>query len=106
MKAAESLYGFWLRKEEYEKAESYLAYVSDQNPEKKRKQALIYSKTGRVKEAYRAYEELLFSAYGSLNMVFGGYLSAGCTTGRQAEGSYDRGEMESDSEGIGQRQVS
>ena len=70
--AADSLFGFWLRKEEYEKAESYLAYVSDQNPEKKRKQALIYSKTGRVKEAYRAYEELLFSAYGSLNMVFGG----------------------------------
>lgn len=70
--AADSLFGFWLRKEEYEKAESYLTYVSDQNPEKKRKQALIYSKTGRVKEAYRAYEELLFSAYGSLNMVFGG----------------------------------
>ena len=70
--AADSLFGFWLRKEEYEKAESYLTYVSDQNPEKKRKQALIYSKTGRVKEAYRAYEELLFSAYGSLNMVVGG----------------------------------
>lgn len=72
LRAADSLFGFWMRKEEYEKAEAYLAYISDQNPEKRRKQALIYSKTGRITEAYRAYEELLFSAYGELSMVFHG----------------------------------
>ena len=38
--AADSLFGFYLRKEEYEKAEEYLIYFSEQNPERKRKQRL------------------------------------------------------------------
>ena len=69
-RAADSLFGFYERKEQYEKAEEYLAYFSDQYPEKKRKQALIYSKTGRRNEAYRAYEELLFSNYQMASLVF------------------------------------
>ena len=43
--AADSLFGFYSRKEQYEKAEEYLVYFSKQNPERKRKQAVIYSKT-------------------------------------------------------------
>lgn len=62
-KAADSLFGFYLRKDEYEKAEQYLTYFSKQNPERKRKQAVIYSKTNRRNEAYKAYEELLFSEF-------------------------------------------
>lgn len=69
-RAADSLFGFYERKEQYEKAEEYLAYFSDQYPEKKRKQALIYGKTGRRNEAYRAYEELLFSNYQMASLVF------------------------------------
>ncbi|MCI1136513.1 hypothetical protein MOP89_14335 [Enterococcus gallinarum] len=34
-RAADSLFGFYVRKEAYEKAESYLHYFSNQNPEKK-----------------------------------------------------------------------
>lgn len=68
--AAGSLFGFYSRKEQYEKAEEYLVYYSKQNPERKRKQAVIYSKTNRVNEAYKAYEELLFSGYQMMNMVF------------------------------------
>lgn len=68
--AADSLYGYYLRKEDYETAENYLAYFSEQNPERKRKQALIYSKTNRIDEAYKAYEELLFSGYQMTSMVF------------------------------------
>ncbi len=68
--AADSLYGYYLRKEEYETAEKYLVYFSEQNPERKRKQALIYSKTNRMEEAYKAYEELLFSGYQMTSMVF------------------------------------
>lgn len=73
--AADALYAFYVRKEEYEKAEQYLSCFSDQNPEKKRKQAEIYSKTGRTGEAYLAYEELLFSEYQKLCIVFQGLLS-------------------------------
>ncbi len=68
--AADSLFGYYLRKEDYETAERYLVYFSEQNPERKRKQALIYSKTNRMEEAYKAYEELLFSGYQMTSMVF------------------------------------
>ena len=69
-RAAESLYNLYLRKEQYEKAEEYLNYMSRQNSERKRMQALIYGKTGRVQEAYKAYEELLFADYGMISMIF------------------------------------
>lgn len=69
-RAADSLFGFYLRKGQYENAEEYLKYLSNQDPERKRKQAFIYSKTNRVYEAYRAYEELLFSGYQMMSMVF------------------------------------
>lgn len=68
--AADSLFGFYLRKEQYQKAEEYLDYFSPENPEKKRKQAIIYSQTNRKDEAYKAYEELLFSGYQRMNLVF------------------------------------
>lgn len=77
IRAADSLVGFYMRKKQYEKAEEYLQYFSAQNPEKKRKQAQIYAETGRVQEAYRAYEELLFSDYQRASMELGGmYLLA------------------------------
>lgn len=59
--AADSLYSFFVGKEKYQEAEKYLQYFSGENPEKKRKQAFIMEKTGRREEAYKAYEELLFS---------------------------------------------
>lgn len=70
--AADSLFHSYLRKKQYEKAEEYLAYFSKQNPERKRKQADIYSKTNRVNEAYKAYEELLFSGYQMISESFRG----------------------------------
>ncbi len=70
MRAADSLFGYYMRKEQYEKAESYLAYCSEQNPERKRRQAMIYSKTGKKAEAYQAYEEMLFADYQSISMIF------------------------------------
>ncbi len=66
---ADSLYGFHIRKEEYEKAEEYLNYFSNQNPLRKEKQAFIYSKTNRLDEAYQVYEQLLFSGYQTMSMV-------------------------------------
>ncbi|MFT4107029.1 MAG: helix-turn-helix transcriptional regulator [Lacrimispora sp.] len=68
--AADFLFEFYSREEQYEKAEEYLAYYSKQNPERKRKQAVIYSKTNRMNEAYKTYEELLFSGYQMINMIF------------------------------------
>lgn len=72
IRAADSLVGFYMRKKQYDKAEKYLEYFSIQNPERKRKQAQIYAETGRVKEAYKAYEELLFSDYQRVSMELHG----------------------------------
>ncbi len=57
-----------MRKKQYDKAEKYLEYISIQNPERKRKQAQIYAETDRIKEAYKAFEELLFSDYQRVNL--------------------------------------
>ena len=77
MSAADSLAGFYVRKKQYDKAEKYLEYFSIQNPERKRKQAQIYAETGRMQEAYKAYEELLFTDYQRVSMELHGiYLLA------------------------------
>lgn len=74
-RAADSLSAFWIRKEEYEKAEEYLIYFSAEDPARKLKQALIYSKTNRRQEAYKVYEEMLFSGVNMLDTVLGGLYS-------------------------------
>ena len=77
-RAADALFCFYMRKENYEKAEEYLRYFSIQNPERKRKQAQIYSRTNRITEAYRTYEELLFSCYQMASgTIHGLYMLAG-----------------------------
>lgn len=72
IRAADSLVGFYMRKKQYDQAEKYLAYFSIQNPERKRKQAQIYAETGRIKEAYKAYEELLFMDYQRISVELHG----------------------------------
>ncbi len=68
--AADSLYGFYLRKEQYEKAQDYLAFFSKQNPERKRKQAVLYEKAGNLEKACQTYEEILLADYQILSAVF------------------------------------
>ena len=72
VRAADSLIGFYMRKKQYEEAEKYVRYLSLQNPEKKRKQAQICAGTGRTDDAYKAYEELLFSDYQRVSMELQG----------------------------------
>lgn len=67
--AADSLFAYYIRKEMYDKAETCLNYFSEEGTERKRKQAVIYSKTNRINEAYKTYEEILFSNYQMLSMV-------------------------------------
>lgn len=67
--AADSLFHFYFREKDYEKALHYTEFFSCENPERKRKEALVYSKTGRKEVAYRAYEELLFSGYQHIQMT-------------------------------------
>ena len=68
-KAADSLFAYYSRNDQYEIAEQYLQYYSTQNPQRKLKQGIIYSKTKRTDEAYKLYEEILFSEYQILSMT-------------------------------------
>lgn len=61
--AADALFHAYVRREDYEKAVQYLAVFSRENPERKRKQALVDGRTGKRKAAYRALEELLYTGY-------------------------------------------
>lgn len=67
--AAESLFQTYLNREDYEKAGMYLEYFSPDDPEKKRREAVLFARTGKRQEAYKALEELLFSGYGFLSLV-------------------------------------
>lgn len=68
--AADALFHYCLRKQDHARAEGYLAYFSAENPERKRKQALLYEKTGRTEEACRTYEELLYTGCQTMRLVF------------------------------------
>jgi hypothetical protein len=69
--AAEALYYHHFKNEQYEKAEAYLTYFSQEN-DRKHKQALIYQKTERVPEAYSLYEEIVYAGYQSLSDALSG----------------------------------
>lgn len=68
--AADSLFGFYLRKKEYEKAEECLRYFSENEPIKKISQGRLYKEQGDLESAYKVLENLIFSEYGTLNLAF------------------------------------
>lgn len=68
--AADSLFGFYLRKKNYAMAEKYLNYFSDYDPMKKVYWGRFYKEQGKIKEAYEMFEDVLFSEYGTLNLAF------------------------------------
>lgn len=68
--AADSLFQYYINKENYKEAEKYISFFSEESTEHKRKQAVLYSKTGQISKAYKAYEEIIFSEYQMLNFIF------------------------------------
>ena len=69
--AADSLFGFYLRKKDYAMAEKYLRYFSDYDPVKKVKIGQLYMKQGKTEDAYEKLEDVVFSMYTTLNLTFG-----------------------------------
>ena len=72
----------------YEKAQKLLSCFSDQNPDKKRKQAALYEKTGETDKAYQTYEEILFSGYQMLSLVFNNLFAMEKTNGNMQKSKY------------------
>ena len=68
--AADSLFGFYLRKKNYTMAEKYLSYFSDYDPMKKIYWGRFYKEQGKIEEAYERFENVLFSEYSTLNFAF------------------------------------
>jgi transcriptional regulator with XRE-family HTH domain len=69
--AADSLFGFYLRKKDYAMAEKYLRYFSDYDPVKKVKMGQLYMQQGKIEDAYEKLEDVVFSTYTTLNLTFG-----------------------------------
>ncbi len=67
--AADSLFGFYLRKKDYARAEKYLDYFSNHDPMKKYYQGRLYQEQGKMKEAYEQYENVIFSGFSTFNFV-------------------------------------
>ena len=67
--AADSLFGFYLRKKNYAKAEKYLDYFSEHDPMKSYYQGRLFQEQGKIKEAYEKYENVIFSGFSTLNFV-------------------------------------
>lgn len=67
--AADSLFGFYLRKKEYGKAEEYLHYFSDNDPMKKIYRGRLYMEQGEKDDAYKMFESVIFSEYQTLNLA-------------------------------------
>ncbi|MGN0412119.1 MAG: helix-turn-helix domain-containing protein [Lachnospiraceae bacterium] len=68
--AADSLFGFYLRKQNYTMAEKYLNYFSDYDPMKMVYRGRLYKEQGKSEEAYEMFENVLFSEYSTLNLAF------------------------------------
>ena len=68
--AADSLFGFYLRKKDYAKAEKYLQYFSDNDPVKRINQGRLYKEQGDKENAYTTLESVLFAEYQTLNVIF------------------------------------
>lgn len=83
--SADSLFHYYIRKEMYDKAEECLQYFSEEGTERKQMQAVIYSKTNRMEEAYKAYEEILFSQYNVLSLVLNSLYMLAAEEGKLAQ---------------------
>lgn len=71
---AEALFYFAMRQKAHQEAQACLDRLPREDPERKRKQAMLYEKTGKTADAYRTYEELLFTGYQHLNTVMNGLM--------------------------------
>ena len=67
--AAMSLFHAYERKEQYDQALKYSEHLSREDPMRKRMEGIIFKKTGRKEEAYRAFEELLFADYQRIQLT-------------------------------------
>lgn len=67
--AANSLCSLYVREKQYEKAQECLSSFPEDDPGRKRWQALLYSRMDKKEEAYKTYESLMLWAYNNLKMT-------------------------------------
>lgn len=72
---ASSLFLFYMKKEEYEKAQEYLNRIPAQGYPTRQMQANLYMCQGKAEEAYPLYEQILFTGFSDINGAMNGILS-------------------------------
>ncbi len=67
--AADSLFSFYLRKKEYDKAKEYLSYFSEHDANRKINEARLYKEQGDTEKAYEVFEKILYQEYQTINLA-------------------------------------
>lgn len=67
--AADSLFSFYLRKKEYDKAKEYLSYFSEHDANRKINEARLYKEQGDTQKAYEVFEKILYQEYQTINLA-------------------------------------
>lgn len=86
--AAGCLISYSMQKEQYDKAEEYLAYYDEQDPYRQSQQALICIRTGRTEEGCRLWEQLMFSCTQLIGMALGSLIGAAMDGGEMDRAHY------------------
>lgn len=92
-RAAESLFNFFMRKNDYAGAVKYLQYFPANDPMKKIYQGRLYQAQGEKENAYLSYENVLFSAYQTLNLTFTLMMELAVADGDFEKARYFAGKM-------------
>lgn len=86
--AAGCLVSYSLQKEQYDKAEEYLAYYDERDPHRQSQQALICIRTGRTEEGCRLWEQLMFSCTQLIDMALSSLIGAAMEAGDMDRAHY------------------
>lgn len=85
--AATGLFQICMREEEYEKAEEYLNLLPEYDGNARRFRAMLLERQGRIEEAHKWYEQILFSGYSDISWALNGSFGLALKEGdvKQAE---------------------
>lgn len=73
--AAVSLFHFYLKKKNYEKAQEYLRLIPKRGFHPNQLQANLYLSQGKYEEAYPLYEQMVFAGFSDMNGALNGILN-------------------------------
>lgn len=70
--SAEALFYFFIQKEKFHEAKSYIEYIPKQRHDRRRLEALLSEKQGKIDTCYQMYEQMLLTGYNEISWALNG----------------------------------